>query len=220
MNGAIAIIDVYWLVRLQRERHDEAAYQVLEVGPDDAYLTHTLRTHAADIARFYPSFALVDPAPDGRTRHAFLVLKGDETVGVVVARDGGDGVAHIELDYVTPRFRDFTPGEFVYAAAACSLGTASPARRAARRRRRAGLLRAGRLHRDPRRLAARRGARPAGGPRRPAGTRPDVAELARPTRSRIVQRASSRRRCEVASPAQTAAVHTRPVHGGCPPAAP
>ena len=130
MNGAIAVIDVYWLVRLQRERHDDAAYQVLEVGPDDSYLAHTLRTHAGDIARFYPSFAGVGPAvpaagpatvptavpaavPD-TGRHAFLVLKGDETVGVVVVRDRGDGVAQIELDYVTPRFRDFTPGEFVY----------------------------------------------------------------------------------------------------------
>jgi hypothetical protein len=110
MNGAIAVIDVLWLIRLHRDRHDEAAYQVIEVAPDDAYLAHTLRTHGADIARFYPSFAGVETSG----RHAFLVLKGDETVGVVLVRDGGGGDAHIELDYVTPRFRDFTPGEFVY----------------------------------------------------------------------------------------------------------
>ena len=29
-------------------------------------------------------------------------------------RRAADGVAQVELDYVTPRFRDFTPGEFVY----------------------------------------------------------------------------------------------------------
>jgi len=110
MNAAISIIDLYWLVRLHRERHDAAAYDVVEVGPDDASLAHTLRTHAADIARFYPGFS-----PDSVAgRHAFLVLRGDETVGAVVVRDRGDGVAVIELDYVTPRFRDFTPGEFVY----------------------------------------------------------------------------------------------------------
>ena len=33
---------------------------------------------------------------------------------MVVVRDAGDGVAQVELDYVTPRFRDFSPGEFVY----------------------------------------------------------------------------------------------------------
>jgi hypothetical protein len=110
MNGAIAVIDVYWLLRLHRERHDAGTYEVVEVAADDDYLAHTLRTHAADIARFYPVFR---PEPH-LGRQAFLVLRGDETVGVVVVRDDGDGVAQIELDYVTPRFRDFTPGEFVY----------------------------------------------------------------------------------------------------------
>ena len=113
MNGAIAVIDAYWLVRLQRERHDDETYQVLEVQPDDSHLAHTLRTHAADIAPFYPGFAGAS-ASDVRGRLAFLVLRGDETVGVVVVRDRGDGVAQIELDYVTPKYRDFTPGEFVY----------------------------------------------------------------------------------------------------------
>ncbi len=35
-------------------------------------------------------------------------------MGVVIVRDAGDGTAEVELDYVTPRFRDFTPGEFVF----------------------------------------------------------------------------------------------------------
>ncbi len=32
----------------------------------------------------------------------------------MVVRDAGDGVGLVELDYVTERFRDLTPGEFVY----------------------------------------------------------------------------------------------------------
>ena len=39
--------------------------------------------------------------------------KGDETVGVVLLHQDG-GIAHVLLDYVTPRFRDFSPGEFVW----------------------------------------------------------------------------------------------------------
>ena len=31
-----------------------------------------------------------------------------------MVRDEGEGVAQVELDYVTPRFRDFSPGEFVF----------------------------------------------------------------------------------------------------------
>jgi len=110
MNGVIAIIDVYWLVRLQRERHDEQVYGVLEVPSDDAVLHHLLAEHAPDIARFHPTFAATDPAPSA----AFVVVRGDELVGAVVVRSAGSGVGRVDLDYVTPRYRDFTPGEFVY----------------------------------------------------------------------------------------------------------
>ncbi len=42
------------------------------------------------------------------------MIKGDETVGVVVlVREDGD-TARILLDYVTPKYRDLTPGEFVW----------------------------------------------------------------------------------------------------------
>lgn len=111
MNVVLAAINVWFIVKLARQRHDDAAYEVLEVNHDDAYLRHVLRVHSKDIRHFFP-----DAAWDGEVpgRSAFLIQRGDETVGVVLARDAGDGVAQIELDYVTPRFRDFTPGEFVY----------------------------------------------------------------------------------------------------------
>lgn len=117
MNAVIAVIDAYWLWRLARERHDAAVYQVVPVGAGDRYLGHVLGVHATDIARYYPSFAGRAAGADGAgadSRWAYLVLRGDETVGMVVVRDAGDGVGEVELDYVTPRFRDFTPGEFVY----------------------------------------------------------------------------------------------------------
>lgn len=112
MNAAISLINIYWLVRLNRERHDAAVYEVVEVAPDDAYLLHVLRTHAADIASFAPSFVALPGAGDERS--AFLVQRGDETVGVVEVRNAGDGTAVVELDWVSRRFRDLTPGEFVH----------------------------------------------------------------------------------------------------------
>jgi hypothetical protein len=113
MNGAIAVIDVYWLVRLLRERHDDRAYGVVEVARDDAYLAHVLAVHADDIAQFRGA-PVGARARDDAAGAAFLVVRGDETVGVVLVSDEGDGVGRVDLDWVTPRFRDFTPGEFVY----------------------------------------------------------------------------------------------------------
>jgi hypothetical protein len=113
MNGVIAVIDVYWVQRLSRERHDEAAYTVVEVGIDDAYLRHLLSLKARDLAVTHPRFRM-PPIGDAASRSAFIVLRGDETVGMVLVREAGGGVGVVEVDYVTERFRDFTPGEFVY----------------------------------------------------------------------------------------------------------
>jgi len=113
MNGAIAVIDVYWIWRLLRERHDVNAYEVVEVDLDDAYVRHWLDLKAGELARTHPSFR-VPGATEPADRSGFLIMRGDETVGMVVVRDAGAGVGEVELDFVTQRFRDFTPGEFVY----------------------------------------------------------------------------------------------------------
>ena len=111
MNVALCLINLWHIRKLLATRHDEAAYVVLEVGPDDEYLRHMMRVHGADILKFQPDLVW-DGNASGRS--AFLVQNGDETVGLVLLRDDGDGVARVQLDYVTKRFRDFSPGEFVW----------------------------------------------------------------------------------------------------------
>ena len=44
----------------------------------------------------------------------FLILTRAETVGLVLARNAGDGSAQVDLDYVVPRYQGFTLREFVY----------------------------------------------------------------------------------------------------------
>src|SRR4051812_38814762 len=115
MNVVLAGINLVFIARLLRDRHDEAAFEVLQVGTADDYLRHVLLVHADDIARYQPDFPGTEPdsALDPALDLVFIVVKGDETVGVVVVRRDGD-IARVRLDYVTPRYRDFTPGEFVW----------------------------------------------------------------------------------------------------------
>lgn len=109
MNAVLVAINAWFIAQMWRQRGDAAVFEVLEVATDDEYLRHVLRVHEADILKFNPRF-IHDPAGGGQ---AFLVQKGDETVGVVLLEIEGD-TAHVRLDYVTPRFRDFSPGEFVW----------------------------------------------------------------------------------------------------------
>lgn len=110
MNAVLAAINVVFIIRLLQQRHDEAVFEVIEVGTDDHYLRHVLATHGPDIIGFQPD---LDWRPRDPSSHAFVVVKGDETVGVVLLRADGD-VARVQLDYVTPKYRDFSPGEFVW----------------------------------------------------------------------------------------------------------
>lgn len=109
LNAVLALINIYFLVKLYRTQHDPSEYTVIEVEPDDRYVQHLIATHRRDIAKTDPGFE--GPHAGQLT---FVILRADEAVGVVVVEDAGQGVAQVMLDWVTPRYRDLSPGEFVF----------------------------------------------------------------------------------------------------------
>src|SRR6478609_2650673 len=60
MNVVLAGINLVFISRLLRERHNEDAFEVLRVGTGDDYLRHLLSVHADDIARYQPDFSWTD----------------------------------------------------------------------------------------------------------------------------------------------------------------
>lgn len=110
MNAVLLAINLWFIAKLVRERHDDAVFEVVEVERTDPLLRHLLEAQGDDIARFQPGRTW-EPLAD--RDHAFVVLRGTEFVGAVLLDADGD-VARVRLDYVVPRFRDFTPGEFVW----------------------------------------------------------------------------------------------------------
>ncbi len=122
LNSVLAVINLVYLRKLLTTRHDETSYEILEVAPDEVYVRHFLRKHAADVAGFNAHLdaerltlqGRIDDDGDTVPLRMFLVLHGTETVGVVALRPAPGGVGVVALDYVTERYRDFTPGEFVF----------------------------------------------------------------------------------------------------------
>lgn len=110
MNVALCVINAWHIRHLVGTRDDHDSYAVLEVGGQDEYLRHVLRVHEADILAFQPDLAWDGADPDNL---AFIVQRADETVGVVLLHVEGS-TATVLLDYVTPRYRDFSPGRFVW----------------------------------------------------------------------------------------------------------
>lgn len=111
MNLATSAINVYFIRQLVRARTEVGGFQVVPVRSDNEYLAHILKVHAVDISRHQPDFTW-DGIPR-EDRLPVLIQRGDETVGVVILSVQGER-ALVVLDYVTKRFRDFSPGEYVW----------------------------------------------------------------------------------------------------------
>lgn len=124
MNAIISVIDVYWLVRLGKESRTADGYDVVVTRADDPMVAHLLRRHGADVATFHPDTLATSgeaALPDADECHAFVILRGDEIIGLSVVRPvpaGAPGeasrVGEVAVDYVTPRFRDYGPGTVLY----------------------------------------------------------------------------------------------------------
>ncbi|XBH21394.1 hypothetical protein V5R04_14455 [Jonesiaceae bacterium BS-20] len=109
LNAVLALINIFHLRKLTSQAANETSYSVVALQPSDAYFQFLLTKHAADIAATHPNFSGV---PDDA--EVYLILHIDETVGMVVLSQPTAGHAQIVLDYVTPRFRDFSPGRYLF----------------------------------------------------------------------------------------------------------
>ena len=103
-NGAIVLIDIYYLLQLQRDRAHDAYFEVVSVPVDSPLLERFITFHLDDARRFQPEFTGLDQA-----HHAWAVLRDGVPVGVVLAEVDGE-VADLVLDYVTPAHRDQRAG--------------------------------------------------------------------------------------------------------------
>ena len=109
MNGVIVAIDAYWLWRLTREVNTERGYAVVETDPNGALVSRFVERHEESISKAFPEFS-PEQLADAR---AFFIMHDDEVVGLFGIRPE-ESTGHIVIDFVTERFRDFTPGTFLY----------------------------------------------------------------------------------------------------------
>ncbi len=108
VNLAIAFINVDFLVNMRRSKE---AFAVVEMGRESAYLHEFLSFHGADSQSFQPGFAFTE-RPGQRI---FVVLRDLVPAGVVVTEPRDEpGRTWVSLDYVTPAYRDYRIGDYLF----------------------------------------------------------------------------------------------------------
>ncbi|MCK9224962.1 MAG: hypothetical protein M0R46_11050 [Candidatus Muirbacterium halophilum] len=107
VNAAITIIDIYYLISFYFEKE---YFKILEVRQDNRYLNYFMRFYDKDIKKFFPDFTFID----GENIVAFTILRNVVTAGIFIGKKLDDGTFLILCDYVTPEYRGYKPGNFVF----------------------------------------------------------------------------------------------------------
>ena len=107
VNLGIAAINCWFLYQ---HYYRGEAFELVPAEPGTPYFEHFLAANRQAIERRTG----LDGIAEGHI--AFWLLRDNSIAGLVVARDAGDGVLEILLDYVIPKYRDFKLGRFFYQA--------------------------------------------------------------------------------------------------------
>lgn len=106
LNLFVAGVNCFHLYKIFRNRE---YFKLLEVKPDSEYLRHFLAHHLPDIKKDTPRFKH-QPSPNQIT---LFVLRNTVPAGVFIGTPQKNGDLVVELDYVTPDYRDLKVGQFL-----------------------------------------------------------------------------------------------------------
>jgi hypothetical protein len=106
LNGLIVLIDLYYLFQMWRQKD---FFTFLEVLPNSKYLHTFVDFYRDDILKIIPGY-LYEIADD---LLCFFILRNMMPAGLFIAKIQGE-VAHIQLDYVIPNYRDFQVARFIF----------------------------------------------------------------------------------------------------------
>jgi GNAT superfamily N-acetyltransferase len=106
LNFFIVIVNSVHLYRILRSRE---YFKLLEVRPDSDYLRHFLAHHLDDIRKYTPGFKYRASA----NQVILFVLRNTVPAGLFIAELQRNGDLRVQLDYVTPDYRDLKVGDFL-----------------------------------------------------------------------------------------------------------
>ena len=106
MNFIIVIADIYYLRQLyyRKERFD-----ILEIHSNDPYLNKFISHYKEDIKKFFPDFFKLEDSDI-----ILLALRDLNPAGVFAGDASDDTQLNIKVDYVTPQYRDYKLGKYIY----------------------------------------------------------------------------------------------------------
>lgn len=107
LNMLIVAIDVYYIIKIYSKKE---YFQTLEVRANNKYLLAFLDFYVKEIQKYFPGFTY---KPEINTV-SFMILRDAQVAGVFLAHKDEQGRLVVGLDFVTPEYRDYKTGEYIY----------------------------------------------------------------------------------------------------------
>jgi hypothetical protein len=110
MNLGIAIINIYYLVKIYSASAKKEYFKILSIESDSEYFNHFLNFYKEGLKKF------ADPSKLKANTYvvSFYILRNMVPAGVFLGSKHDENTLKVELDFVIPEYRDFKIGSFVY----------------------------------------------------------------------------------------------------------
>ncbi|MHB1454697.1 MAG: GNAT family N-acetyltransferase [Saccharofermentanales bacterium] len=107
MNLGIVIINIYYLVRIYGAKE---LFQIMPVEKGSTYLKYFLEFYDPEIRLFFDEY---DNAVQSGS-FGFFILRNMVPAGLFIARRTDEQTLEVGLDFVTPEYRDFKVGKYLF----------------------------------------------------------------------------------------------------------
>lgn len=110
LNLFITIADVYYLYKMYSFKE---SFKAISIDKKDAYLHYFISYYNQEIKSFFPDFKYESLLNNSEKSIIFLLLRNSVVAGVFWGTFE-DNKLQVQLDFVTPEYRDLKPGDFIY----------------------------------------------------------------------------------------------------------
>ncbi len=107
MNFGIVGINIYYLIKMYSAKDP---LNIVEMAPNSEYMINFLDYYSDEIKKF--SDFRMDSLSD--TAISFLITRDMQDAGVFICSEHDEETLNIELDFVTPQYRDFQIGSHIF----------------------------------------------------------------------------------------------------------
>ncbi len=107
VNFCIVLIDAYFLIKMYRSKE---YFKILHIEGKSDYLRYFLKFYDDDINKYNGEYKA--EIKDAAVK--FFVLRDMVVAGVLVCSKHNEDTLKIELDFATPKYRDFRIGQYIF----------------------------------------------------------------------------------------------------------